>query len=50
MAKGKFTAIRIAKQLPYITKGDIEYMSRSEVSEDDCYRRMKQRRIEWEEE
>ncbi|MFR3656686.1 MAG: hypothetical protein ACLTWK_00190 [Eisenbergiella sp.] len=50
MAKGKFTAIRIAKQLPYITEKDIEYMSRSDVSEDDCYRRMKQRRISWEEE
>lgn len=27
MAKGKFTAIRIAKQLPYITKGDIVYVT-----------------------
>ena len=48
MAKGKYEIIRIAKQLPYITKEDIKRMSDPQVSENDCYRLLKQRRIDWE--
>lgn len=47
MAKEKFEAIRVAKQLPYITKEDLERMRQEETTADDCYRIMKQRRIDW---
>lgn len=47
MESEKYKAIQTAKQLIYIKKEDLEYMKRKEVTVHDCYRRMKQRRMDW---
>lgn len=47
MDNEKYKAIQIARQLIYIRKEDLEYMKRREITAQDCYRRMKQRRMDW---
>ncbi len=47
VAKGKYEVIRVAKQLPYITKEDLERMMDPATTENDCYRILKQRRMDW---
>ena len=47
MDNEKYKAIQTAKQLVYIRKEDLEYMKQRKVTAQDCYRRMKQRRMDW---
>ncbi len=47
MAKEKYDAIRVAKQMPYITAEDIRRMKKEETSVEECYRIMRQRRMDW---
>lgn len=47
MSKEKYNIIRVAKQLPYISDADIQRMLKESTSPDDCYRIMKQRRMDW---
>ena len=47
MSKEKHDVLRVAKQLPYIKPEDIDRMKDPSVTVHDCYRILKQRRIDW---
>lgn len=47
MGKEKRDVLRVAKQLPYITSKDLDRMKDPSVTVNDCYRILKQRRVDW---